>query len=305
MRVYSWNYRTECCIVVTLIANFAITHTGKVNMPQTMRKQGKKWWQYLIGWLGVKFEEKADPKVQLEQAVAEAQEQQQRLKEQAASVIAHQKQTEIRLNRAMDELEKVNANAQQAVLMADEAAKSGDQAKVSQYASSAEAFANRLIALEREVEDLKAMQLQSTQAANQAKAAVQTNASALQQKLAERQKLLSQLDQAKMQEQMNTAMTSLSETVGDDVPTLNEVRDKIEARYAKAKGMAELTESSVESRMLEVEQASMNFEAQARLAKIREQMGLPAASESDQAPSTPTDNADADNVTAIRKEAQG
>ena len=64
---------------------------------------------------------------------------------------------------------------------------------------------------------------------------------------------------------MNSAMSSLSEAVGQDVPTLNEVRDKIEARYAKAKGMAELTESSVESRMLEVEQASMNSEAQARL----------------------------------------
>jgi phage shock protein A len=82
-----------------------------------------------------------------------------------------------------------------------------------------------------------------------------------------------------MQEQMNSAMSSLSETVGQDVPTLNEVRDKIEARYAKSKGMAELTETSVESRMLEVEQASMNSEAQARLAQIRSQLGLSAGAE--------------------------
>jgi phage shock protein A len=174
----------------------------------------------------------------------------------------------------MGELEKINGNARQAVLMADEAAKSGEQAKATQYTATAESFANRLIALEREVEDLKAMHLQSTDAANQAKAAVQQNSSALQQKLAERQKLLSQLDQAKMQEQMNKAMSSLSEAVGQDVPTLNEVRDKIEARYARAKGMAELTETSVESRMLEVEQASMNSEAQARLAQIRSQLGI-------------------------------
>ena len=38
-------------------------------------------------------------------------------------------------------------------------------------------------------------------------------------------------------------MASLSETVGQDVPTFDEVRDKIEARYAKAKGMSELTET--------------------------------------------------------------
>jgi phage shock protein A len=74
-------------------------------------------------------------------------------------------------------------------------------------------------------------------------------------------------------------MASLSEAVGQDVPTLNEVRDKIEARYAKAKGMAELTETSVESRMLEVEQASMNSEAQARLAQIRSQLGIGAGTE--------------------------
>jgi len=243
-----------------------------------MFKVFRRWWAYITAKLGMSLEERADPKVQLEQAIAEAQDQQRRLKEQAANVIAHQKQTELRLNRSMGELEKVNGNARQALLMADEAVKTGDQTKATQYTATAESFANRLIALEREVEDLKTMHLQSTEAANQAKAAVQQNSSALQQKLAERQKLLSQLDQAKMQEQMNSAMSSLSEAVGQDVPTLNEVRDKIEARYAKAKGMAELTESSVESRMLEVEQSSMNSEAQARLAQIRSQLGLTAGS---------------------------
>ena len=254
-----------------------------------MFKVFRRWWAYVTAKLGMSLEERADPKVQLEQAIAEAQDQQRRLKEQAANVIAHQKQTELRLNRAMADLEKINGNARQALLMADEAAKTGDQEKTTQYTATAESFANRLIALEREVEDLKALHLQSTEAANQAKAAVQQNSSALQQKLAERQKLLSQLDQAKMQEQMNSAMTSLSETVGQDVPTLNEVRDKIEARYSKAKGMAELTETSVESRMLEVEQASMNSEAQARLAQIRSQLGL-GAGEGAAAPSdAPTD----------------
>ncbi|MBW3641844.1 MAG: PspA/IM30 family protein, partial [Actinobacteria bacterium] len=95
-----------------------------------------------------------------------------------------------------------------------------------------------------------------------------------------RQKLLSQLDQAKMQEQVNMAMASLSETVGTDVPSLEEVRDKIEARYAKARGMAELGAESVESRMLEVEQAAMHSEAQARLSQIRSQLGIEAGDSS-------------------------
>ena len=41
--------------------------------------------------------------------------------------------------------------------------------------------------------------------------------------------------------------------------------------------MSELTGSSVEARMLEVEQASMNAQAQTRLAEIRAQLGLAPA----------------------------
>ncbi len=239
----------------------------------------RRWWKYLGAKLSSSFNERADPKVQLEQAITEAHDQHRRLKEQAANVIANQKQTEMRLDRALEELEKVNGNARQAVLMADEATKAGESAKVAEYTAAAESFATRLIAIEHEVEGLKELALQSAEASDQAKAAVQQNAAQLQKKLAERNKLMSQLDQAKMQEQVNKAMSSLSETVGEDVPTFDEVRDKIEARYAKARGAAELAESSVESRMLEVEQAAANTEAQARLAQIRSQLGLAPAAE--------------------------
>ena len=244
-----------------------------------MGKLMRRWWKYWTAKLTGKFNESADPKVQLEQAIIEAQDQHRRLKEQAANVIANQKQTEMRLNRTLEELEKVNGNARQAVMMADDAAKKGDQDKAAEYTRAAESIANRLIALESETENLKTLSLQSAQASDQAKAAVAQNSAQLQRKLAERQKLMGQLDQAKMQEQVNRAMASLSETVGEDVPTFDEVRDKIEARYAKAKGMSELQEESVESRMLEIEQATMNTEATARLSEIRSQLGLEAPAE--------------------------
>ena len=239
-----------------------------------MLKSLKKWWRYLGTKLGMKFEEKADPKVQLEQALIEAQEQHRRLKEQAANVIANQKQTEMQLSRKMEELEKINSSARQAVLMADDAVKKGDAAKSSEYTRAAESFATRLIALETEVDGLKKMAIQSTQASDNAKAAVQQSSTQLQKKLSDRQKLLSQLDQAKMQEQLNRTMAQLNETVGADVPTLDEVQRKIEERYAKAMGSAELQGESVEARMLEVEQASRDTEAQARLSQIRAQLGL-------------------------------
>jgi phage shock protein A len=234
-------------------------------------------WRYLTAALTGKFNEMADPKVQLEQAITEAQDQHRKLVEQAANVIANQKQTEMRLNRAIEEIGKVNGLTRQAVTMADKATTDGNTAKATEYTQAAESFANRLIAGEKEVESLKALLLQSTEAANQAKHAVTQNSTALQKKLTERQKLLGQLDQAKMQEQLNKAMTSLNESVGQDVPTFDEVRTKIEARYAKALGTSELTGQTVEQRMLEVEQEAMNTEAVNRLDEIRSQLGIGAA----------------------------
>ncbi len=242
-----------------------------------MFKLAKKWWKYLTAKLTGSFNERADPKVQLEQAITEAQAQHKRLKEQATNVIAGQKQAELRLNAKMTELEKLNANARQALIMADDATKSGDAAKASQYNTAAETIANQLIQVEKDIESLKSMVMESTQASDQAKAAVQQNSRVLQQKLAEKSKLLSQLEQAKMQEEMNSAMNQLNETVGDDVPTLKEVEEKIQARYAKAKASSELSEASVESRVLEVEQATANVEAQGKLSELRAELGLDAA----------------------------
>ena len=243
-----------------------------------MFKLAKKWWKYLTAKLTGNFNERADPKVQLEQAIMESQQQHKRLKEQAVNVIAGQKQAEIRLNGKMTELEKLDANARQALIMAADAEKAGDAAKAAQYTTAAETIANQLITVERDVESLKTMVLESTEAADQAKAAVQQNSRLLQEKIAEKSKLLSQLEQAKMQEEMNEAMAQLNETVGDDVPTLKEVEEKIQARYAKAKAHGELSEASVESRVLEVEQATANVAAHSRLSQLRAELGLDSGS---------------------------
>ena len=239
----------------------------------------RKRWRYFTAKTDSRFEAGADPKIQLEQAIADAQEQHRRLLEQAANVVANHKQHELQLTRAMEDLEKVRASTKQALLMADESQRGGDADKAREYNQTAEAFANRLVATENQAEDLKTLSLQSAQAADQARSAVQQNALALQQKLAERQKLLSQLDQAKMQEQLNRAMSTLNQTVDTEAPSLDQVRAKIEARYAKAIGASEVGGQTVEARMLEVQQAAMGSEARSRLDSLRAELGLATAGE--------------------------
>src|ERR1700733_11272288 len=240
-----------------------------------------KAWKYVMALFNSKIDEHADPKVQIQQAIEDAQRQHQALTQQAASVIGNQRQLEMRLNRQLADIEKLQVNVRQAVTLADQA-------------TAAEAFAAQLVTSEQSVEDLKALHDQALGAAAQAKKAVEQNAMVLQQKLAERTKLLSQLEQAKMQEQVSKSLRSMSEVAAPGTtPNLDEVRDKIERRYANALGQAELAQSSVQGRMIEVEQAGVEMAGHSRLEQIRASMrgeALPAggtASDSAAAPSTP------------------
>jgi phage shock protein A len=100
-----------------------------------------------------------------------------------------------------------------------------------------------------------------------------------------------------MQEQVSKSLRSMSEIAAPGTtPNLDEVRDKIERRYANALGQAELAQSSVQGRMIEVEQAGVEMAGHSRLEQIRASMrgeALPAggsaaaASDSAAAPSTP------------------
>jgi phage shock protein A len=233
-----------------------------------------KAWRYFLAAFSSKIDEHADPKVQIQQAIEDAQRQHQALSQQAASVIGNQRQLEMKLNRQLADIEKLQASARQALVMADDARSRGDEEGAQRYEQSAEAFASQLVNAEQNVEDLKTLHDQSIGAAQQAKQAVERNAQVLQTKIAERTKLLSQLEQAKMQEQVSASLRSMTEVAAPgNTPSLDEVRDKIERRYSNALGQAELAQNSVQGRMLEVEQSTRDFAGKSRLDQIRASMG--------------------------------
>jgi len=232
-----------------------------------------KGWKYFLALLSGKIDEHADPKIQIQQATEEAQRQHQALTQQAAAVIGNQRQLEMKLARQMSEVEKLQGSARQALVLAEQARAGGDEAKAQQYEQTASTFATQLVAAEQSMEDLKGLHDGALRAAEQAKKAVEQNATQVQQKLAERTQLLSQLEQAKMQEQVSASLASMSElSAPGTTPNLNEVRDKIEARYAKALGSTELAQNSVEGRMMEVQKSTLEMAGQSRLEQIRASM---------------------------------
>src|SRR5918996_1323666 len=189
-----------------------------------------KLWRYLTASANAKIDEKADPKIQIQQAIEAEQQRHQALANQSAAVLGHQRQLEIRLNRQLGEVEEL-------------------------------------------------------QAAEQARGAVEQSRMRLQTTLAERTKLMSQLEQAKMQEHVAASLKQVNElSAPGNTPSLGEVRDKIEARYANALGQAELAQTSVEGRMLEVQKATLDVAGASRLDQIRASMGQPAITGQNAAP---------------------
>jgi phage shock protein A len=275
-----------------------------------------KGWRYVMALFGAKIDEYADPKVQIQQAIEDAQRQHQALVQQAAAVIGNQRQLEMKLSRQMSEVEKLQGMARQALVLADRARASGDEAEAAKYESTATTLATQLVSGEQSMEDLKTLHDQALSAAGQARKAVENNAMVLQQRIAERSRLLSQLEQAKMQETVAKSLESMSSLAAPgNTPSLDEVRDKIEQRYANAMGRAELASNSVEGRMLEVQKSSLDMAGTSRLEQIRasmagEQLGSqpaqPAVEQGSSAPAAdPASVARLDEIRASMNQKRG
>jgi phage shock protein A len=89
--------------------------------------------------------------------------------------------------------------------------------------------------------------------------------------------LLGKLEQARMQEQVNQTLEQLSKPMESTAgPTLGEIEDKINRRMANASARAELESASIEGAQRDVERSLQQVSAQARLDKLRVELGLPA-----------------------------
>jgi phage shock protein A len=225
--------------------------------------------KYLSAAANDQFDRHADPRIQIEQAVAEAQHRHAELAEHAAEVIGSVRQVEMQLARATEQTARLQADARQALLLADQV-RTSDPSKAAAYEQTAQSLAAQLITAEQTVETLKAQHDQATAAAEQAKQIVKADTDHLQKVLNQRTQLVTQLQAAQMQETVSKNLQLASDLAAPgDVPTLDAVRDKIESRYATALGSAELSQDSSYGRMAEVEQATLDASAQSRLDEIR------------------------------------
>jgi phage shock protein A len=86
--------------------------------------------------------------------------------------------------------------------------------------------------------------------------------------------MLGTLEQAKMQEAVNSAVQSMSASVSDEGPNLETVENKIEQRKAEAMARAELHEATPEGAEAELRKAVNVAEANSKLDELRAELGL-------------------------------
>ena len=128
-----------------------------------------KGWKYLMALFGSKIDEYADPKVQIQQAIEDAQRQHSALVQQAAAVIGNQRQLEMKLSRQLTEVENLQAQARQALTLAEKASVDGDATRATEFEQAAQTFATQLVAAESQMVDLKTLHDQAVGAAAQAR----------------------------------------------------------------------------------------------------------------------------------------
>ena len=234
----------------------------------------KRLMAYLRSWFRQTAESAMDPEIEIQSAIDEARRRDQDLRNQAAKVIAHKTQLQSQIERAAGDVGEGREMAKQALIRSDEAKKAGDEASVTKWNQTAQSLAMKLQASENNLASLKDQYETALAQAETAKEAVQTNAMNLQELSAKRMEMLGSLQQAKMQESVNSAVEAMSSGVTDEMPSLDQVETKIEQRKAEAMARAELHEATPEGAEAELRKAINTTEAEAKLDELRAELGL-------------------------------
>jgi phage shock protein A len=249
----------------------------------------KKWINYIKAWFTKKSNDAMDPEIEIEMAIQDAQKKDQQLRNQAAQVIAHRTQLAAQLESSAGTVAEARELAKQALLKADASTKAGNAADAEKWNAAATSLAMRLQTAQSTMDMLQKQLVTADKQAEDAKRAVQVNASSVQELAAKRMKLLGELQATKMQERVNDAMATMSATSSIDTPSLGDVEQKIQARKAQASAKAELASATPEGAMAELKRSTAELQASATLDSLRAELGLtssPAPAGELAAPST-------------------
>jgi phage shock protein A len=233
-------------------------------------------WRYVGALFSSAFDQVADPRIQVQMALEEARRQHQLLTEQAAAVLGNERELEIKVGRAMAEVERMRTAAGRALMLADRAYRAGDEPTARGHEETAALFAVQLAGAESMAAELADARDRSASAAAVARRAVDGSAHLLHARLTEGSRLTTEIEAARMQERMAATLTALDAMApSGSIPTLEQIRARVDRRVSIAAARSELAGSGTGARMLEIERAGLEETGRQKLLEIRQALGLP------------------------------
>jgi phage shock protein A len=202
----------------------------------------------------------ADPRVQVDQAIEEIYRRHQLVRQQAAIVIAAELSLGERLNRARQDGQRLE------LAIADALAAGTEELAVR--------LAGRLALAETTMRSLEELLPPAVAAAAGAREAMDRSRLELLHSGEERLRLLGRLETAKLLERSTEMSTGPAPGQGGDVPSLDQVRERIDERWAVAAGNAELAASESDGQLGQLEQLLLEAAGRRRLDEIRERLRL-------------------------------
>ena len=217
-----------------------------------------RMWRLVKGWLLIGVEKAEDPEVILAEAQDAMRRELEKAKENAVQAIAARNQLRGVLQDQINTSANLEARARQAL-------KGGDEELARQLLVEKQTY-------DKNIEGLKVQLDQAEQAAETVKASIKQMEGHVRQRAAQRLALVAGWKQAKIQEQLNKALSGISLDGHDQAFTRAE--ERMRELQSKADARIELASGGMQQRLAKLENAVASEQADEQLAAMKAQMGL-------------------------------
>jgi phage shock protein A len=238
----------------------------------------KRFFAWLRALFGRTMDSLEDPEIMLDQARRDMQGALTGNREKAVQAIAQR-------NRLQNMLDEQTKRAAQLEAQASTALRQGNR-------ELAKGFLREKANVDTTVETLKTTLAQAAETVDQVKIAIKRQEDEVRKKTAEALALKAQWKQAQIQESIGKALEGLT-FENEYEGSFASARDKIKDKQAEAQARNEMMAGSIQGKMMQMEDATMDIAAEEELKKLEEKLGLGAPQIQNVATTSTSDDLDA------------
>ena len=208
-----------------------------------------------------------DPELMLDQLIRDFTENIAEAEQAVAQTVGNLRMLEEDLTESREASTDWGNKAQAAATMAGQLSSQGKADESTRFEELAKVALRKQISFEQSVTQMQGQVTQQTELTDQLKDGLNKLRTKREELVSKRDELVSRAKMAQAQTQVQTAVKNVS--VMDPTSELNRFEDRIRREEAMARGMAEVSASSMEEQFASLEDAGAEIEVEARLAALK------------------------------------